>query len=90
MPAPMAISVKQMAQRANDRGLQFYKEKRYAEAEAEFSEALKLRPDFALAANKLGFVYYKQGKFKVAATDTLSSILPARLPTSISVMSMFN
>ncbi len=60
-------SLRQMAQRANDRGLQFYKEKQYAEAEAQFTEALKLRPDFALAANNLGFVYYRQQKYAEAA-----------------------
>ncbi|MDB5801161.1 MAG: polysaccharide deacetylase [Rhodocyclales bacterium] len=31
------------------------------------SEALKLRPDFALAANNLGFVFFKQQKYKEAA-----------------------
>jgi uncharacterized caspase-like protein/peptidoglycan/xylan/chitin deacetylase (PgdA/CDA1 family) len=66
---PLAVpsSARQLAQRANDRGLQLYKEKLYAEAEAQFTEALKLRPDFALAANNLGFVYFKQDKFKEAA-----------------------
>ncbi|MEO7105827.1 MAG: polysaccharide deacetylase family protein [Rhodoferax sp.] len=66
---PLAIpsSQRQLAQRANDRGLQFYKEKQYAQAEGQFTEALKLRPDFALAANNLGFVYYKQDKFVEAA-----------------------
>ena len=33
----------------------------------EFTEALRLRPDFALAANNLGFVYYKQGRHPEAA-----------------------
>lgn len=61
------ISDRQLAQRANDRGLQLYKEKRYDEAEAQFTEALKLRPDFALAANNLGFIYYRQDKFAEAA-----------------------
>ncbi|MES2320542.1 MAG: polysaccharide deacetylase family protein [Pseudomonadota bacterium] len=67
--APVAVpsSMRQLAQRANDRGLQLYKEKQYAGAEAEFTEALKLRPDFALAANNLGFVFYKQEKYKEAA-----------------------
>lgn len=66
---PLAVpsSARQLAQRANDRGLQLYKEKQYALAEAQFTEALKLRPDFALAANNLGFVYYKQDKFAEAA-----------------------
>jgi len=66
-PAAVAATARQRAQRANDRGLQLFREKRYAEAEAEFTEALKLRPDFALAANNLGFVYYKQDKFAEAA-----------------------
>lgn len=61
------VSERQKAQQANDRGLQLYKEKRYAEAEEAFAEALKLRPDFALAANNLGFVYYRQDKFAQAA-----------------------
>jgi tetratricopeptide (TPR) repeat protein len=62
-----AGSVRQQAQRANDRGLQLYKEKRYAETEERFTEALKLRPNFALAANNLGFVYFKQDRFTEAA-----------------------
>ena len=66
-PQAVPSSMRQLAQRANDRGLQLYKEKQYAQAEAEFTEALKLRPDFALAANNLGFVFYKQDKFKEAA-----------------------
>jgi tetratricopeptide (TPR) repeat protein len=66
-PAPVPVSSRQQAQRANDHGLQLYKEKQYAQAEAQFTEALKLRPGFALAANNLGFVYYKQEKFAEAA-----------------------
>jgi uncharacterized caspase-like protein len=66
-PTAVPSSARQLAQRANDRGLQLYKEKQYAAAEAQFTEALKLRPDFALAANNLGFVYYRQEKHKEAA-----------------------
>jgi peptidoglycan/xylan/chitin deacetylase (PgdA/CDA1 family)/uncharacterized caspase-like protein len=66
-PAAVPVSGRQQAQRANDKGLQLYKEKQYAAAQAQFTEALKLRPDFALAANNLGFVYYKQDKFAEAA-----------------------
>ena len=80
--APVAVpsSTRQLAQRANDRGLQAYKEKQYAAAEAEFTEALKLRPDFALAANNLGFVFYKQEKYKEAARwfDNTVKIDPSR------------
>lgn len=66
-PVAVPSSNRQLAQRANDRGLQYFKEKQYAKAEAEFTEALKLRPDFALAANNLGFAFYKQDKYKEAA-----------------------
>jgi uncharacterized caspase-like protein/peptidoglycan/xylan/chitin deacetylase (PgdA/CDA1 family) len=66
-PAAVPVSSRQQAQRANDHGLQLYKEKQYAQAEAQFTEALKLRPNFALAANNLGYVYYKQDKFAEAA-----------------------
>jgi uncharacterized caspase-like protein/peptidoglycan/xylan/chitin deacetylase (PgdA/CDA1 family) len=66
-PAPVALSIRQQAQHANDRGLQLYREKQYAAAEAQFTEALKLRPDFALAANNLGFVFFRQEKYKEAA-----------------------
>lgn len=66
-PAPVTLTARQQAQRANDRGLQLYKEKQYAAAEAQFTEALRLRPDFALAANNLGFIYYRQEKFQEAA-----------------------
>lgn len=66
-PAPVTLSARQQAQRANDRGLQLYREKQYEAAETQFTEALKLRPDFALAANNLGFVYFRQEKYKEAA-----------------------
>ena len=66
-PKQVDASSRQLAQRANDRGLQLYKEKQYAQAEAAFTEALKYRPDFGLAANNLGFVYFKQDKYAEAA-----------------------
>jgi Tfp pilus assembly protein PilF len=57
-----ALSPRQAAQRANDRGLQLYRERRYAEAEAAFLQALTMQPKFSLAANNLGFLFYKQGQ----------------------------
>lgn len=65
-PPAVKMSSRQLAQLANDRGLKFYREKQYTQAEAEFTEALRLRPDFPLAANNLGFVYYKQEKYREA------------------------
>lgn len=66
-PEPAALPPRIAAQRANDRGLVLYRERRYDEAEAAFTEALKLQPKFALAANNLGFVYFKRGKPAEAA-----------------------
>ncbi|MCH8618486.1 polysaccharide deacetylase family protein [Undibacterium sp. TS12] len=66
-PKMVDASSRQLAQRANEHGLQLYKEKQYAQAEAAFTEALKHRPDFGLAANNLGFVYFKQQKYAEAA-----------------------
>ncbi len=60
--AAAAVPPRVAAQRANDRGLALYRERQYDEAEAAFTEALKLQPKFALAANNLGFVYFKRGK----------------------------
>jgi hypothetical protein len=58
-----ATSLRPQPQRANDRGLQLYREKQCEQAEARFTEALRLRPDFALAANNLGFVYHRQQRY---------------------------
>lgn len=66
-PTAAPVSDRLKAQRANDQGLLLYKEKQYAQAEAQFTEALKLRPNFALAANNLGFVFYRQEKYLEAA-----------------------
>ena len=67
MPSAITSSPRQLAVRANDRGLQAFREKNYLLAESEFTLALKYRADFALAANNLGFVYYKQDQFEQAA-----------------------
>ena len=67
VPTAAALPPRVAAQRENDRGLALYRERRYDEAEAAFTEALKLQPRFALAANNLGFVYYKRGKPQEAA-----------------------
>jgi peptidoglycan/xylan/chitin deacetylase (PgdA/CDA1 family)/uncharacterized caspase-like protein len=79
-PAAGTLSSRQLAQHANDAGLQHYREKRYAQAEEQFTLALKYRPDFALAANNLGFVFFRQDKFAEAARwfEATLKIDPAR------------
>ncbi|MEO8360228.1 MAG: tetratricopeptide repeat protein [Vicinamibacteria bacterium] len=63
---PAQLSPRQAAQRANDRGLLLYRDRKYAEAEADFTEALRLKPDFALAANNLGFVFFRRQQYAEA------------------------
>jgi peptidoglycan/xylan/chitin deacetylase (PgdA/CDA1 family)/TolA-binding protein len=46
----------------NDAGMRLYKEKRYAEAAAKFTEASKLQPGSALFANNAGFAFYRMGQ----------------------------
>ncbi|MEP6502217.1 MAG: tetratricopeptide repeat protein, partial [Betaproteobacteria bacterium] len=58
-PNAAPISDRQQARQLNDRGMQLFKEKNYAAARELFAQSLKLQPDFALAANNLGFVYWK-------------------------------
>ena len=60
--AAVAVGDRQRAEAANNRGLQLYREKQYALAEASFLEALRLEPTYAMAANNLGFVYYREGR----------------------------
>ena len=67
-PAAQAQPARVAAQQANDRGLALYRERRYDEAEAAFTEALKLQPTLALAANNLGFVHWKRGKHLEASS----------------------
>jgi len=52
---------------ANDEGMRLYKEKRYAEAAAKFTEAASLQPANALFPNNAGFAYYRMGQFADAA-----------------------
>jgi peptidoglycan/xylan/chitin deacetylase (PgdA/CDA1 family)/uncharacterized caspase-like protein len=58
-PTAAPVSDRQQARLLNDRGMQLFKEKNYAAARDLFVQSLKLQPDFALAANNLGFVYWK-------------------------------
>ena len=80
VPKAVNSSMRQLAQRANDKGLQLYREQRYDAAEVQFTEALRYRPDFALAANNLGFVYYKQNRYQEAVRwfEKTLSIDPSR------------
>lgn len=53
----------------NDRGWQRYKAGQLAEALADFNQAIKIKPDFALAYNNRGIVHRKMKKYDLALVD---------------------
>jgi peptidoglycan/xylan/chitin deacetylase (PgdA/CDA1 family)/TolA-binding protein len=59
---------------ANDEGMRLYKEKRYAEAAAKFTEASALQPASALFANNAGFAFYRMENYDDAAKWFLKTI----------------
>ncbi len=59
---------------ANDEGMRLYKEKRYADAAARFTQASNLQPANALFANNAGFAFYRMGQFDQAAAWFLKTI----------------
>jgi len=61
-PAPS-----QLARQHNDQGLVLYREKRYAEALAEFTTAATLDTTNAQAANNVGYVHFKLGAYEESA-----------------------
>jgi len=63
-PSP---SPAELARRHSDRGMALYREKKYAEAIAEFRTAATLDPSDAQAANNVGFVHFKLGEYAESA-----------------------
>jgi TolA-binding protein len=59
---------------ANDEGMRLYKEKRYADAAAEFVQASNLQPNTALYANNAGFAFYRMGQFDESVKWYLQTI----------------
>ncbi|MBZ4418386.1 polysaccharide deacetylase family protein [Myxococcus sp. RHSTA-1-4] len=64
-PVPPATPAEQ-ARRHGDRGMTLYREKRYAEALAEFQAAARLDPTDAQATNNVGFVHFRRGEYAEA------------------------
>lgn len=64
--APVSPEATKQARLHNDRGMDLYREKRYADALAEFLAATTLSPNDAQAANNVGFVHYKLGQYAEA------------------------
>ncbi|MDB5804229.1 MAG: polysaccharide deacetylase [Betaproteobacteria bacterium] len=64
-PLPAAGSMSASAH--NDRGTALFREKQYAEAQAEFEAAVKADPNFALAVNNLGYAHYRLEHYPLAA-----------------------
>jgi tetratricopeptide (TPR) repeat protein len=63
--APGAVQPRTAAQHV-DWGVALFRERRYADAQKEFFEALRLNPGNALAANNVGYTYAKMERFDEA------------------------
>ncbi len=59
---------------ANDEGMRLYKEKRYSDAAAKFTEASGLQPASALFANNAGFAFYRMADYEGAVKWIQKSI----------------
>jgi tetratricopeptide (TPR) repeat protein len=57
----------QLARQHNDQGLVLYREKKYAEALAEFTTAATLDSTNAQATNNVGFIHFKLGAYEESA-----------------------
>jgi len=66
-PGPAVAQPPDPAAVANDEGMRLYKEKRYADASAKFTEASTLQPATALFANNAGFAFYRMHQYDDAA-----------------------
>ncbi len=58
----------------HQKGLAYYHEKKFKEAEEEFLAILSLDPNHAVAHNNLGLTYYAQGRGQEAALEYLSAL----------------
>jgi peptidoglycan/xylan/chitin deacetylase (PgdA/CDA1 family)/TolA-binding protein len=74
VPSAAAKMPADAAAASNDEGMRLYKEKRYADAAAKFTEASNLQPASALFANNAGFAFYRMGQYDEAAKWFLQTI----------------
>jgi tetratricopeptide (TPR) repeat protein len=58
----------------HQKGLSYYHEKKFQEAEGEFLAVLSLDPNHAVAHNNLGLTYHAQGRRQEAALEYLSAL----------------
>jgi peptidoglycan/xylan/chitin deacetylase (PgdA/CDA1 family)/TolA-binding protein len=59
---------------SNDEGMRLYKERRYADAAAKFTEASNLQPASALFANNAGFAFYRMAQYDQAVKWFLQTV----------------
>jgi peptidoglycan/xylan/chitin deacetylase (PgdA/CDA1 family)/uncharacterized caspase-like protein/predicted TPR repeat methyltransferase len=67
-PIGAAVEPADSARAEVQRGMSLYREKRYDEAAKAFEHVLELRPGHVMAANNLGFTYFKLGRLDDAVT----------------------
>jgi hypothetical protein len=65
-PAPTPTPVASAAEEHFEKGFEYFQQEKWDEAIAEFQEAVRLDPDFALAYMALGYSYVNKGEFEQA------------------------
>ena len=67
-PIAAAVDAAESPRTEIQRGMSLYREKRYDEAAKVFEHVLAARPGHVMAANNLGFTYFKLGRLEDAVT----------------------
>jgi hypothetical protein len=70
-----AVQTNQITPEAyNNRGLAYYELKLYRQAIKDYSQAIRMKPDYSVAYNNRGNAYYEMLKFELAEADFEKSI----------------
>jgi hypothetical protein len=65
-PTPTPTPATSSAEEHFEKGFEYFQQEKWDEAIAEFQEAVRLDPDFALACMALGYSYVNKGEFEQA------------------------
>jgi len=68
-PRAAPADPKAQAKQHNQRGQQFYRQRQYQQAIAEFNQAIKLYPGYAVAYHNRGLAYRRSGRYDQAVAD---------------------
>ena len=74
LPEEPALSIEEQAVRKKEQGNAEFKKKRYPAAINRYTEAIKLKPDFASCYSNRSLVHYRTGAYREASADAQQCI----------------